>query len=94
MNTDWTVLDPTAESAPVMRQRLAPGVPLASATVGLFSIAKERSNEFMDYLQALFDARGITTMRFAKATHTKIAAEPVLAAMVESCDIVVGGLAD
>tara|TARA_B100000676_G_C18088029_1_gene856823 strand:- start:5281 stop:5562 length:282 start_codon:yes stop_codon:yes gene_type:complete len=92
--SDHLLRDPTAESSPVSRVRLTPGAPLASARVGLFSINKERSGEFMDYLQARLDARGLDTRRFAKATHTKIAAEQVIADMVADCDIVIAGLAD
>lgn len=92
--SDHLLRDPTAEAAPTQRARLAPKAPLESATVGLFSISKERSHEFMDYLQVRLDARGITTQRFAKATHTKIAAEQVIADMVAECDVVIAGLAD
>jgi hypothetical protein len=92
--SDQVVLDPTAEAAPVTRKRRPPSVPIASATVGLFSIAKERSNEFMDYMEALLVGRGYVVKRFAKATHTKTAAPAVLADMVAGCDVVIGGLAD
>ena len=63
--SDHLLRDPTAESSPVSRVRLTPGVPLASARVGLFSINKERSGEFMDYLQARLDAAlGNGTIQF------------------------------
>ena len=92
--SDHELRDPTAESTPNTRSRRLPSRALQDATIGLFSIAKERSDEFIDYLEARLVARGLRVRRFAKATHTKVAAEPVLAEMLQHCDVVVGGLAD
>jgi hypothetical protein len=91
---DHVVRDPSAEEAPVRRERRLPEKPLAQARVGLFSITKERSHEFIDYLEPMLAARGVQTQRFAKATHTKPAAEAVIADVVEHCDVVVLALAD
>ena len=67
---------------------------LAGATIGLLSISKERSAEFLDTLEARLAARGLEVLRFAKPTHTKPAPESVLADIVERCDVVVEALAD
>ncbi len=92
--SDRQLRDPTSELSPSMRERLMPTRPLTDVRIGLFSIAKERSNEFMDYMEALLAERGLSAERFAKATHTKIAAQDVIGAMSERCDVVIGGLAD
>ena len=91
---DRQLRDPTSELSPSMRERLMPTRPLTDVRIGLFSIAKERSNEFMDYMEALLAARNLKAERFVKATHTKIAAQEVIGAMTERCDVVIGGLAD
>ena len=90
----YHMLDPTAELSPERRTRRTPPARLADATIGLLSISKERSNEFLDTVEHLLKARGLEVERFAKATHTKPAPEPVLQAIVERCDVVVIGLAD
>lgn len=94
MNENYSMRDPTAETAAAMRERVPPPADLASATIGLLSIAKERSSEFLDTLQARLAARGLEVLRFAKPTHTKPAPESVLADIVERCDVVVEALAD
>jgi hypothetical protein len=93
-NERYQMLDPTAELSPVMRERCMPNVELARATVGLLSISKERSAEFLDALERRLSERGITVRRYAKPTHTKPAPRPVIEAIVAECDVVVEGLAD
>ena len=90
----YVMRDPTMEIAAVQRERLAPPADLARATIGLLSISKERSSEFLDTLEARFVARGLSVLRFAKPTHTKPAPEAVLPEVVERCDVVVEALAD
>lgn len=94
MNENYSMRDPTAETAAAMRERVPPPADLAGATIGLLSIAKERSSEFLDTLEARLAARGLEVLRFAKPTHTKPAPESVLADIVERCDVVVEALAD
>lgn len=93
-NEPYTMRDPTAELSPVMRERIAPPASLAGKTVGLLSISKERSDEFLDSVATALAARGISVERFRKPTHTKPAPESVIEALVERCDVVVEGLAD
>ena len=93
-NQPYAMRDPTGESAPVQRERVPPPAGLTGATVGLLSISKERSDEFLDRMQALLEARGIQVLRFRKPTHTKPAPEAIVQAIVERCDVVVEGLAD
>lgn len=90
----YTMRDPTAETAAVLRERLAPPPDLAGKTVALLSISKERSDEFMDALEPMIQAAGVTTFRVKKPTHTKPAPEAILQDIVERADIVVEALAD
>lgn len=94
MNQTYQMLDPTAELSPEHRARRTPPARLEDATIGLLSISKERSNEFLDTVERLLAARGLEVARFAKPTHTKPAPEPLVQAIVERCDVVVVGLAD
>ena len=90
----YQLLDPTAELSSTVRARRAPPPSLDGATIGLMSISKERSREFLDSMERLLTGRGLKVERFEKPTHTKPAPEPVVAAIVERCDVVVIGLAD
>ena len=95
MNTTaYSMLDPTAELSPERRPRRTPPKILDGITVGLMSISKERSDEFLDSLERNLVGRGLKVARFAKPTHTKPAPESVVQAIVEKCGVVVVGLAD
>ena len=93
-NEPYIMRDPTAELSPVVRERLAPPEDLDSATIGLFSISKERSDEFFETVSARLTERGLNVLRFNKPTYTKPAPEPVIQDIVARCDVVVEGLAD
>jgi len=93
-NEPYIMRDPTAERSPIMRERISPPASLAGKTVGLLSISKERSDEFLDTVAAALAGQGITVERFCKPTHTKPAPEAIIEAIVERCDVVVEGLAD
>ncbi len=90
----YNMLDPTAEVAPERRARRAPPARLEDVTIGLLSISKERSNEFLDTIERLLTQREFSVARFSKLTHTKPAPESVVQAIVEKCGVVVVGLAD
>lgn len=90
----YVMRDPTAESAAVQRERLAPPADLSKATIGLLCISKERSEEFLEYVAQRLAGRGLKVLRFAKPTHTKPAPEAVIQDIVERCDVVVEALAD
>lgn len=93
-NDRYSMRDPTSEAAPELRERTPPPASLAGLRIGLFSISKERSSEFLDALEHALHNRGLATARFAKPTHTKPATPTVLQAIAEGCDVVVEGLAD
>ena len=65
--------DPTAESSPARRARLAPPPSLDGKTVALMDIGKSRGAEFIDRLEGHFKKAGIATKRYAKPTNTKVA---------------------
>lgn len=92
----YSMRDPTAELSPVIRDRLSPPVALTGCTIGLLSISKERSAEYLDSVEVRLAEQiaDITICRFEKPTHTKPAPEHVLQQVIESCDVVVVGLAD
>lgn len=90
----YLMRDPTAETAAVQRERLAPPEDLSAATIGLLSISKERSAEFLNYVEQRLTGQGLNVLRFEKPTHTKPAPESVIQEIVERCDVVVEGLAD
>lgn len=90
----YVMRDPTAETAAVQRERLAPPADLSKATIGLLCISKERSEEFLDHVAQRLAGRGLKVLRFAKPTHTKPAPEAVIQDIVERCDVVVEALAD
>ena len=93
-NEVFTMRDPTAESSPILRERLQPPESLEGRTIGLLSISKERSQEFLDTLAARLAGHGFTVKRYEKPTHTKPAPEAVIQSVIDDCDVVVEGLAD
>ena len=86
-NDPYVMLDPTAELSPAVRERVPPPQVLAEAAIGLLSIKKERSDEFLDTLEQRLTERGLKVLRFAKPTYTKPAPEAVIQDIVERCDV-------
>jgi len=94
MNENLILLDPTAETAPAERARLAPPASLDGLTIALLDIGKARGNVFLDQLEAGMTARGLKVRRYAKPTNTKVAPVAVAQAIATECDIVVEALSD
>jgi hypothetical protein len=95
MNIESTVLhDPTSEFAPVNRPRRRPPASLKGKTVALQDIGKLRSNEFLNYIEASLNRRGIKTLRTAKPTNAKRAPMEILQKIEKEADVVVQALAD
>jgi|TARA_B100000315_G_scaffold99239_1_gene91303 hypothetical protein len=93
--TEGTALrDPTAEIGSALRQRLAPPESLDGRVIGLLDIGKERSDEFLDHIEGLLGARGLTVKRYSKPSPTTLAADYCAPAIATECDVVVEGLAD
>ncbi|WP_024277730.1 hypothetical protein [Xanthobacter sp. 126] len=86
--------DPTAEGSATIRERRPPLTTLDGKVVCLMGIGKTRTEEFLDYLDKRFKARGITTMRARKPTNAKPATVDILQHVASNADVVVQGLAD
>lgn len=94
MSNAFTMRDPTAEAAPVQRERLTPPKSLDGLTIGLLDIGKVRSDEFLDSIDRLLTARGHQVRRYAKPTNAKPAPVAVVQSIATECDVVVEALAD
>jgi len=88
------MLDPTSERASDLRSRRVPPGSLDGVTIGLVSISKERSDEFLDHIAALLAGLGSDVRRLRKPTHTRPAPEAVVQEVVGACDVVIEALAD
>ena len=89
-----TLRDPTAESSPTRRARLAPPPSLDGRTVALMDIGKSRGKEFIDRLEDHFRAAGISTKRYAKPTNTKVAPTALLQQIAAEAQLAVIALSD
>ena len=86
--------DPTAETSPVKRKRLAPPPSLTDKTVGLFDIGKTRTPEFLDRVEKRLNEKGIRTKRVGKPTNAKVATPENLQKISSEVDVVLIGLSD
>lgn len=90
-----TVLrDPTNEAASFMRKSVPMPEDLNGKTIALLDIAKERSDEFIDYLESRFTAQGMKVKRYRKASNSKPAAQDIVQSIVKEADLAVVALAD
>ena len=89
-----TLLDPTGELEPVLRQPLPKPNTLDGRTVGLLDISKARGDVFLDRLATLLGDRGIGVKRYKKPTFTRPAPLPLIQQIASEVDVVVEGLAD
>ena len=94
MNTQMKLRDPTAESSPVRRARLAPPPSLDGKTVALMDIGKSRGAEFLDRLEGHFRSAGVTTKRYRKPTNTKVAPASVMQTIAAEAQLAVIALSD
>ena len=86
--------DPTAETSPTRRARLAPPASLDGKTVALMDIGKSRGKEFIDRLEGHFKKAGIATKRYAKPTNTKVAPTAVMQQIAAEAQLAVIALSD
>ena len=94
MNVTLKLRDPTAETSPVRRSRLAPPASLSGQTVALMDIGKSRGKEFIDRLEGHFAKAGIATKRYAKPTNTKVAPVELMQRMAGEAQLAVIALSD
>ena len=90
-----TLLDPTNERTPVVRQ-LASREAVLKGTVALLDIRKPRGDVLLDRIEELLklNAPDIEVMRCAKPTFTKPAPDELREELRGKVDLVVEGLAD
>jgi hypothetical protein len=90
-----TILDPTDEREPVVRQ-ISPRSGSISGSVALLDISKPRGNVLLDRLEVLLKHQfpKITVNRYAKPTFTKPAPESLRQEIRDNNDFVIEGLAD
>jgi hypothetical protein len=89
-----TLRDPTAETSPTRRARLAPPPSLDGRSVALMDIGKARGAEFIDRLEGHFRKAGIATRRYRKPTNTKVAPTDLLQKIAAENQLAVIALSD
>ena len=94
MNVVTKLRDPTAETSPVRRFRLAPPLSLEGKSVALMDIGKARGSEFIDRLEGHFRKAGVTTRRYRKPTNTKVAPTDLLQKIAAENQLAVIALSD
>lgn len=94
MNGTTTLLDPTAETAPERRARLAPPASLEGLTIGVLDIGKGRGDVFSNHIAELLRQRGLTVKQYAKPTNTRTAPVELAQTIATECDVVVESLSD
>ena len=90
-----TILDPTDERTPVVRQ-VTTRSGLLSGTIGLLDIRKPRGNVLLDELERQLKAAvpGVTVKRFTKPTFTKPCPDDIRRDIAAQVDYLVEALAD
>jgi hypothetical protein len=94
MKSEMKLRDPTAESSPVRRPRLAPPSSIDGRVVALMDIGKSRGVEFIDRLEGHFRKAGIATRRYAKPTNTKVAPTALMQQIAAEAQLAVIALSD
>lgn len=94
MSAGLAMRDPTAETASDLRKRTSPLDTLDGKTVALMDIGKMRGDEFIDRIEALCAAKGISIRRYRKPTNTRVAPREMIEDIALNCDAVVIALSD
>ena len=94
MHDTMQLLDPTAETSSVRRERRPAPPTLEGVTLGLLDIGKARGSTFLDRLETHFTGRGLAVKRYAKPTNTRKAPVELAQTIAEEVDVVVDALSD
>lgn len=94
MTASLKLRDPTGETSPTRRARLAPPTSFDGKTVALMDIGKSRGAEFIDRLEGHFKKAGVATKRYAKPTNTKVAPTDLLQKIAAENQLAVIALSD
>jgi len=92
--SETIVLDPTSESAPATRARLARPSSLSGETIGLLDISKPRGDVFLDEIERQLIERGAIVRRYKKPTFSKPAPVDLRHEIATQCTLVIEALAD
>mgnify|MGYP001825715593 CR=1 FL=1 len=92
--TALTVLDPTDETTPQIRARVARPESLSGLTVGLLDISKPRGNVFLDRIEQRLGTLDATVIRYVKPTFAKPAPADLRHEIATHCNAVIEALAD
>jgi len=94
MTYSTTLLDPTDERMPAMRQAVSRPTSLDGLRVGLLDISKPRGDVFLDRIANRLEDQGLDVKRFSKPAYTKVAPVALRQEISSQCDVVIEGLAD
>jgi hypothetical protein len=94
MNVASKLRDPTSETSPTRRARLAPPASLEGKVVALMDIGKARGAEFLDRLEGHFKTAGVATKRYRKPTNTKVAPVELMQKIAAEAQLAVIALSD
>lgn len=94
MTEPMTVLDPTDENTPQVRDRLPRPAALTGLTIGLLDISKPRGNVFLDQIQNRLQDLDAKVVRYRKPTFAKPAPMDLREEIATNCDAVIEALAD
>jgi hypothetical protein len=89
-----TLLDPTHERSPAVRERLPRLASLTGVSIGLLDISKARGDVFLDRLATRLAAAGAEVRRYKKPTFTKPAPVDLRQQIAVECGAVIEALAD
>ena len=91
--SETIVLDPTSESAPATRTRLARPSSLSGETIGLLDISKPRGDVFLDEIERQLIERGAIVRRYKKPTFSKPAPVDLRHEIATQCTLVIDAVA-
>lgn len=94
MTEPMTVLDPTDENTPQIRDRQPRPESIAGLTIALLDISKPRGNVFLDQVQNRLQDLDAKVVRYKKPTFAKPAPADLRHEIATSCDAVIEALAD
>ena len=94
MTDGMIMLDPTAETSPIERERKRPPASLAGLTIGIIDIGKARGDVFCERLGKRMQERGLIVKRYAKPTNARVAPVELAQRIATECDVVVEALSD
>lgn len=89
-----TLLDPTSERRPSLRQRAARIDSIEGHTIGLLDISKPKGNVFLDEIEQALKEHGASVTRYQKPTFAKPAPVDLRQEIATHCDAVIEALAD